>query len=153
MARKPTNIAALADAAEHAVKHADRARELREAQAVLLPALHGMSLEDTGRLIGRSRATVVRLRGRFKRGVARPEEPARQWGGRRRQNTSTDGDPVDHARTHTNTDTVADPDAYPDSHAEPHANADTRPGPGRAGSRSASPRARPRPHPRPRRCR
>jgi transposase len=76
----------LLDAAEQAVKRARGARELREAQAVLLPALHGLSLEDTGRLIGRSRATVVRLRGRFKPGATHLEESARQWGGRRRQN-------------------------------------------------------------------
>ena len=86
MARKPGRTEALLDAAAQAVKGAAGARELREAQAVLLPALHGLSLEDTGRLIGRSRATVVRLRGRFNRGVEHPEEPARQWGGRRRQN-------------------------------------------------------------------
>lgn len=86
MARKPKGTAALVDAAEEAVKRASGARDLREAQAVLLPALHGLSLEQTGRLMGRSRATVVRLRGRFKRGVEQPEEPGRQWGGRRRQN-------------------------------------------------------------------
>ena len=86
MARKPKQASSAVAGAEQAVKQAQDGRALREAQAVLLPALHGMSLEDTGRLIGRSRATVVRLRSRFKRGVARPEEPARQWGGRRRQN-------------------------------------------------------------------
>ena len=86
MARKPMRAKVLVDAAEQAVRRAQDGRALREAQAVLLPALHGLSLEDTGRLIGRSRATVVRLRGRFKRGAEHPEEPGRQWGGRRRQN-------------------------------------------------------------------
>lgn len=86
MARKPKQASSAVAAAEQAVRQAQDGRALREAQAVLLPALHGLSLEDTGRLIGRSRATVVRLRSRFKRGVEQPEEPAGQWGGRRRQN-------------------------------------------------------------------
>ena len=90
MARKPKHAAALADAAESMVRRASSARDLREAQAVLLPALHGLSLEQTGRLIGRSRASVTRLRARFKRGVEHPDEPGRQWGGRRRQNMSVD---------------------------------------------------------------
>lgn len=94
MARKPSGTAALLDAAEQAVKRAGGARELREALAVLLPVLHGLSLEDTGRLIGRSRATVVRLRGRFKQGVEHPEQTPRQWGGRRRQNMTQEEEAV-----------------------------------------------------------
>ncbi len=92
MARKPKHAAALVDAAEEAVKSALGARELREAQAVLLPGLHGLSLAQTGRLIGRSRASVTRLRSRFKRGVEHPEETSRRWGGRRRQNMSVEAE-------------------------------------------------------------
>lgn len=90
MARKPKYAAALVDAAEKAVLRASGVRELREAQAVLLPALHGLSLQQTGRLIGRSRASVTRLRSRFKRGVEHPQEPRGQWGGRRRENLSVE---------------------------------------------------------------
>ncbi len=90
MARKPKQAAALVNAAEEAVKSALGAREMREAQAVLLPALHGLSLAQTGRLIGRSRASVTRLRSRFKRGLEQPEGAGRQWGGRRRQNMSVE---------------------------------------------------------------
>ena len=42
-------------------------QELREAQSILLPALHGTTLEETASLLGVSRATVHRLQTRLRR--------------------------------------------------------------------------------------
>ena len=42
-------------------------QELREAQSILLPALHGTTLEETASVLGVSRATVHRLQTRFRR--------------------------------------------------------------------------------------
>lgn len=88
MARKPRILARQVAAAERAVRSAGDARELREAQAVLLPALHGLSLEETGRITGRSKATVGRMLAESRRRVEEPERTRPQWGGRRRQNLS-----------------------------------------------------------------
>ena len=85
MARKPRILAAQVAAALTAVKITGDARELRQAQAVLL-AHHGLSLEETGRIIGRSRATVGRMLAESRRRIEEPDRPRRQWGGRRRQN-------------------------------------------------------------------
>ena len=87
MARKPRILAAQVAAALTAVKITGDARELRQAQAVLL-AHHGLSLEETGRIIGRSRATVGRMLAESRRRIEEPDRPRRQWGGRRRQNMS-----------------------------------------------------------------
>lgn len=56
--------------------------ELRAAQAVLLPALEGMTLDKTALLLGVGRSTVPWLQQRF-REIARGT-PRKQWGGRRR---------------------------------------------------------------------
>jgi transposase len=42
-------------------------QELREAQSILLPALHDTTLEETASLLGVSRATVHRLQSRFRK--------------------------------------------------------------------------------------
>jgi len=58
-------------------------QELREAQSILLPALHDTTLEETASLLGVSRATVHRLQSRFRkksRGIFAGES----HGGRRR---------------------------------------------------------------------
>jgi len=52
-------------------------------QAVLLPAIMGATLEQTSTLLGVSRASVPRLRERFRRTVQVGKSPPR-WGGRRR---------------------------------------------------------------------
>jgi transposase len=54
------------------------------AQAILLPALAQMTLEETATVLGVGRATVARLQSRFRRreGEAEPLRPP--WGGRRR---------------------------------------------------------------------
>ena len=59
-------------------------RQLKAAQAVLLPALAGTSLEQTAALLGVGRASVHRLQQRFRRSVKRSSLPAKKWGGRRR---------------------------------------------------------------------
>ena len=58
--------------------------ELRSAQAVLLPALLDATLEQTAAVLGVGRATVARYQSRLRKRVARPSQPAPQWGGRRR---------------------------------------------------------------------
>ena len=57
---------------------------LRSAQAVLLPALLGATLEQTAMLLGVGRATVPRLQARLRRSGVEPEAGGRaNWGGRR----------------------------------------------------------------------
>lgn len=85
MARKIAAGSALIEAAEAVVRDTADAHELRKAQAVLLPAIFGLDLIATGRLIGRSRASVSRLQGEFRATVAGQERPRDNWGGRRRQ--------------------------------------------------------------------
>lgn len=58
-------------------------KELRAAQAVLLPALAHTTLEQTAALLGVGRASVPRLQQRF-RAQLHPTRPSRRWGGRRR---------------------------------------------------------------------
>lgn len=58
--------------------------EYRCAQAVLMPAVMGATLEQTAELLGVSRATVPRLQARFRQGMQSGISPPRCWGGRRR---------------------------------------------------------------------
>jgi transposase len=58
--------------------------ELRCAQAVLLPALLGATMEQTAALLGVGRATVARLRDRLRQQCAEPVAARPRWGGRRR---------------------------------------------------------------------
>ena len=69
--------------ASDAVASAESLAELRRAQAVLLPALMGATLEQTATLLGVSRASVPRLQARFRESVRTGKSPPR-WGGRRR---------------------------------------------------------------------
>jgi len=59
MARKPRILATQVAAAEQVVRVTRDARELRQTQSVLLPARHGLSLAETGRVTARSKATVA----------------------------------------------------------------------------------------------
>lgn len=68
--------------AQAAVACATTIEELRRAQAVLLPAVLGATLEQTAALLGVARATVPRLQARLCPRARKP--PARSWGGRRR---------------------------------------------------------------------
>jgi transposase len=59
--------------------------ELRQAQAVALPLLFGLSLEQTAVAIGRSRVWTCRLRNRFLAGETCGDGQRQRRGGRRRQ--------------------------------------------------------------------
>jgi transposase len=59
-------------------------RELKAAQAVLLPAFTGATLEQTASLLGVGRASVPRLQQQFRQSVQEPSRPRKKWGGRRR---------------------------------------------------------------------
>jgi transposase len=76
----------LVSKAQTVVAQSRDSRELRAAQAVLLPALAGTTLEQTAKVLGVGRATVARLQGAFHRGEqgSRSIEKSRSWGGRRR---------------------------------------------------------------------
>ena len=70
--------------AQAAADTATTVAELRRAQAVLLPALLGATLEQTASALGVGRATVPRLQAAFRQRSANPDKaPARKWGGRR----------------------------------------------------------------------
>jgi transposase len=58
--------------------------DLRAAQAVLLPALAGATLEQTAVLLGVGRATVARLQARLRQRTVGGAPMNRGWGGRRR---------------------------------------------------------------------
>lgn len=90
MARKPRILAAQVAAAEQAVKMTGDTRELRQSQAVLLSAHHGLLLEETARIIGRSKATVGRMLAESRRRIEEADRPRPQWGGRRRENMSVE---------------------------------------------------------------
>ena len=62
--------------------------ELRQAQAVVLPLAHGLSIEQTAKAIGRSVAWTCRLRNRFLAGETVGDGQRQRPGGRRRQNLS-----------------------------------------------------------------
>jgi transposase len=69
--------------ATEAVKSPGEVAEFRSAQAILLPAVMGATLEQTATLLGVSRASVPRLQTRFRQSM-RAGKPPPQWGGRRR---------------------------------------------------------------------
>ena len=69
-----------------ALETAQKAKEpdlLRMAQTVIAPTILDVSDRTTGQIIGRSRATVVRLRKRFRELCEGREPQERNWGGRR----------------------------------------------------------------------
>ena len=70
--------------AKQVVAHTTDIKELRAAQAVLLPALADTTLEQTAILLGVGRASVHRLQQQFGQSVRAPSIPRRKWGGRRR---------------------------------------------------------------------
>lgn len=67
-----------------AVARAQDAEELRCAQAILLPAVAGATLEQTAALLGVGRASIPRLQARFRQRSAAGRVRPRNWGGRRR---------------------------------------------------------------------
>jgi len=70
--------------AKQVVAHTTDIKELRAAQAVLLPALADTTLEQTAILLGVGRASVHRLQQQFGQSVRGPSVSRRKWGGRRR---------------------------------------------------------------------
>jgi hypothetical protein len=69
--------------AREVVRKAKDPELIRMAQTVIIPSICDVSDEFTGRIIGRSRATVVRLRKRFREICAGGSRQERNWGGRR----------------------------------------------------------------------
>ena len=70
--------------AEQVVASTRDIESLRMAQAVLLPAVGHLSLEQTGKVLGVGRATVARLQRRFRQQGETVSAPRARWGGRRR---------------------------------------------------------------------
>ena len=72
------------------LQQANTAEDIRMAQAVLLPAFHGLTMEEAGMAMGVSRATVGRLQQQVRQAKGKPGAVsgigaggARGWGGRR----------------------------------------------------------------------
>jgi transposase len=86
MSRHRRIDAALVSRAQTVVAQARDMRELRSAQAVLLPAVAGTTLEQTAKVLGVGRATVARLQVAFRQREhgSMNTEKSRSWGGRRR---------------------------------------------------------------------
>lgn len=75
----------LAEHAKRLVAQAATAEELRYAQAVLLPALLGATLEQTASALGVGHATVSRYQAKVRRRLTDPARLEPKWGGRRRE--------------------------------------------------------------------
>lgn len=84
MARPLQVDAELVTQAQVVVTQATDVESLRCAQAVLLPALLGATLEQTALLLGVGRASVVRLQKKLREFCAKPDAERPNWGGRRR---------------------------------------------------------------------
>lgn len=76
--------------AQQAVNNPKGTMELRCAQAVLLPAVMGATLEQTAMLLGVSRATIPRLQARFRESMQTEKSTPYKWGGRRRELMTSD---------------------------------------------------------------
>jgi len=83
MPRPPRIDPKLVVKAQSLVARASDAKQLRAAQAILLPALAHTTLEQTATLLGVGRATVARLQRSLRQGLD-PAIGPRNWGGRRR---------------------------------------------------------------------
>ena len=74
----------LVSKAQQMVAETTDLKQLKAAQAVLLPALLGATLEQTATLLGVGRASVHRFQQRFRQVLTTPAAPGKKWGGRRR---------------------------------------------------------------------
>lgn len=83
MPRRVELSTAVIESAQEAARKAETADELRMAQTVLIPSSLNLSDSLVGQIIGRSRATVVRLRKRFREWCSGKKPQSRNWGGRR----------------------------------------------------------------------
>ncbi|MEN9633356.1 MAG: hypothetical protein RL077_1760 [Verrucomicrobiota bacterium] len=82
---KPCKIdSATLKRARAAAAKAQSADELRCAQAILLPAVTGITWKKTAALLGVGRSTIPRLQARFRQESAPGKVARRNWGGRRR---------------------------------------------------------------------
>jgi transposase len=70
--------------ARTALAQATDVGQLRAAQAILLPALAHLTLEETAAVLGVGRASVHRLQQRFRAEVKTVLPRPKRWGGRRR---------------------------------------------------------------------
>ena len=86
MSRPASGDAEVLKSARQAIALAQTVEQLRQAQAVVLPLDHGLSLADTAQVLGVSRGWACQLRRRFMHGqiAGAPDAPAA--GGRKRQN-------------------------------------------------------------------
>ena len=88
MARMANISQELVDFAIDTMIKASTAEELRAAQAIVFPQKLKLTLKETGKLIGCSRATVVRLRAKFRHACHSGKDmlkEKKEWGGRRRE--------------------------------------------------------------------
>jgi transposase len=76
--------AKLVEHAKHLAAQAQSVEDLRCAQAVLLPAMLGATLEQTAAALGVGRATVGRCQAKVRRRLTHPAQLDPAWGGRRR---------------------------------------------------------------------
>jgi transposase len=90
MARPRLLDAKLVEHAKRLALHAQSVEDLRCAQAVLLPALLGATLEQTAAALGVGRATVGRCQSKARRRLSHPTQLEPSWGGRRRAAMSTE---------------------------------------------------------------
>jgi transposase len=84
MARPRSSDAKLVEHAKRLAAQAQSVEDLRCAQAVLLPALLGATLEQTAAALGIGRATVGRCQAKVRRRLTHPTQLDPSWGGRRR---------------------------------------------------------------------
>jgi transposase len=74
----------LVDHAKRLAAQAQSVEDLRCAQAVLLPAMLGATLEQTATALGVGRATVGRCQAKVRKRLTHPAQLDAAWGGRRR---------------------------------------------------------------------
>ena len=86
MSRPASGDAEVLKSARQAIASAKTVEQLRQAQAVVLPLAHGLSLAETARVIGVSRGWACQLRRRFMHGEIAGAPDAPTAGGRKRQN-------------------------------------------------------------------
>ena len=86
MSRPASGDAEVLMSARKAIASARTVEQLRQAQAVVLPLDHGLSLADTARVIGVSPGWACQLRRRFMQGRIAGSPDAPMAGGRKHQN-------------------------------------------------------------------
>ena len=86
MSRPASGDAKVLKSARQAIASAQTVEQLRQAQAVVLPLDHGLSLGQTAQVIGVSPGWVCQLRRRFMQGHIAGAPDAPTAGGRKRQN-------------------------------------------------------------------